>query len=106
MGRHRQYENAAARQRAYRQRLAAARCQAGPRPSGPRPRPLSRPARLAALEAAAQQLCDEYQAWLDSLPESLVDSRQAQLLAETTAELEAVVDLLAEIQPPRGFGRD
>lgn len=103
MGRTRQHASAAERQRAYRQRLAYRRPEATP---PPRPRPPSRPRRLAALSAGVQQLRDEYQEWLSSLPESLGDSRQAQVLAEAVEQLEAVVDLLSEIQPPRGFGRD
>ena len=103
MGRTRQHASAAERQRAYRQRLAYRRPEATP---PPRPRPPSRPRRLAALSAGVQQLRDEYQEWLSSLPESLEDSRQAQVLAEAVEQLEAVVDLLSEIQPPRGFGRD
>jgi hypothetical protein len=53
-------------------------------------------AELLALQA-------EYTAWADALPEALRDT--------TTAEaLQAIVDLdlseLAEIEPPRGYGRD
>lgn len=104
MSRPRQHASAAERQRAYRQRLESRRPE--PTWSSPPRRPPSRPARLAALSAGAQQLRDEYEDWLRSLPEALEDSRQAQVLAETVEQLEAVVDLLTEIQPPRGFGRD
>jgi hypothetical protein len=50
-----------------------------------------------------QELQDEYQAWLDALPQNMEDS--------TTAEaLRAICDLdLSELEgivPPRGFGRD
>jgi hypothetical protein len=48
----------------------------------------------------------EYDEWLDSLPESLQDGTTAERLAETIEQLEAVYDLLVEIQPPRGYGRD
>lgn len=45
----------------------------------------------------------EYQAWLDTLPESLVNSA-------TAASLEEICGLdlsdLESIEPPRGFGRD
>jgi hypothetical protein len=50
-----------------------------------------------------QDLQDEYQAWLDALPQNMEDS--------TTAEaLRVICDLdlseLESIVPPRGFGRD
>jgi hypothetical protein len=45
----------------------------------------------------------EYQAWLDALPGSLVDSA-------TADALRVICDLdlseLASVEPPRGFGRD
>jgi hypothetical protein len=56
-------------------------------------------------EAVAELLAlqDEYAAWYEALPDSLHDT--------TTAEaLQAIVELdletLADIAPPRGFGRD
>jgi hypothetical protein len=53
-------------------------------------------AELLALQA-------EYAAWSDALPESLRDSATAEALQE-------IVDLdlesLADVRPPRGFGRD
>jgi hypothetical protein len=48
----------------------------------------------------------EYQAWLDSLPEALEDSVQAERLGATIEQLDAIAELLAEVQPPLGFGRD
>ncbi|NMA28854.1 MAG: hypothetical protein GX934_13950 [Burkholderiales bacterium] len=106
MSRARQHASAAERQRAYRQRLASR--SPGPTRSLPLPsrRALSRPARLAGLQAAVQQLHDEYENWLNSLPESLQDGQQASLLVETVEQLESVLELLSEIHPPRGFGRD
>lgn len=104
MGRIRQYSSAAERQKAYRQRLAAGPPE--PQPERARGRPKSRLARLADLESAARQLHEDYQNWLESIPESLQDSRQAELLGETVEQLETVVDILSEIQPLRGFGRD
>lgn len=104
MGRISQYATAAERQKAYRQRLAARSPEPLVRRAGGRPK--SRPARLADLQSAAQQLLEEYQDWLDSIPEPLQDSRQAELLGETVDQLAAVIDILSEIQPPRGFGRD
>ena len=50
-----------------------------------------------------QELQDEYQAWLDALPENMEDSATAEALRTICdldlSELEAIV-------PPRGFGRD
>lgn len=107
VGRSRIYPSAAERQRAYRQRLAAAN-QAGtvPTPESRRRRQPSRPARLAAVRSAVEQLLDEYEDWLAAVPESLQDSEQAERLRETIDQLAAVIDLLSAIDPPRGFGRD
>lgn len=66
----------------------------------------SRPVRLVALEQSLRVLMDEYQGWLDSLPESLEGSSQAERLRDTLEQLEAAADLLSGIEPPRGFGRD
>ena len=60
----------AERQRRYRERRAAGR--------PPRPKP--RPARWAAALAELRILQAEYEAWRDQLPESLADSRTAELL--------------------------
>ena len=50
-----------------------------------------------------QELQDEYQAWLDALPENMEDSATAEALRTICdldlSELEAIV-------PPRRFGRD
>jgi hypothetical protein len=50
-----------------------------------------------------QELQDEYQAWLDALPENMEDSATAEALG-------AICDLdLSELESivlPRGFGRD
>lgn len=59
-----------------------------------------------ALESSLRSLLEEYQGWLDTLPESLEDSGQAERLNETIEQLEAAVDILSEVQPPRGYGRD
>jgi len=74
-------------------------------PAKPRKLP-SRPARLLALEGSLRALQMEYQAWLDSLPEALEDSVQAERLGETIEQLDAIAELLGEVQPPLGFGRD
>lgn len=107
MGRTRIYASAADRQRAHRARVAATR-QPSPStaPSLPRQRPRYRPARLLALCRETEQLRDEYQAWLDNLPENLQDGPQAERLAETIESLESIIALFEEVELPRGFGRD
>jgi hypothetical protein len=53
-------------------------------------------AKLLALQA-------EYAAWADALPESLRDGATAEALQEI---IDLDLDSLADIRPPRGFGRD
>ena len=54
-----------------------------------------RPARLSPLQA-------EYQAWRDHPPDSLTDSRSAELLEEICdIDLDAL-----DVELPRGFGRN
>jgi hypothetical protein len=118
MSRIRVYANAAERTRAYRLRLLAAasptQADAGQRcapvpvdPQQPkRPKVVSRPKRLAALRAEAQCLQQEHEHWLEVLPESLQETDLATRLAETIEQFAAIVDLIDEIQLPRGFGRD
>jgi hypothetical protein len=69
-------------------------------------RPTDRRARLQRWRDAVAELLvlqAEYAAWCDALPDNLRDSATAEAL-------QAIVDLdlaeLAEIQPPRGYGRD
>src|SRR5271157_492204 len=62
-----------------------------------------RPQRWRDAVAELVELQGDYQAWLDGLPPSLVDSA-------TADALRAICDLdlseLQGIEPPRGFGRD
>jgi hypothetical protein len=53
-----------------------------------------------------QALQQEYEDWLHALPESLQESSLAERLQEAVDNLAEVVDLLSEIELPRGFGRD
>lgn len=108
MARKRLYVTNADRQKAYRERLAAGRRVPSPPPSlGKRqPRPPSRPARLARLSVELQALAGEYEDWLEALPESLKETDQAARLSETVEQLAAAAELLADVDPPRGFGRD
>jgi hypothetical protein len=103
MGRKPVYRDATERKKAQRARMAMA---APPTQCAQTGRKVSRPSRLHALEATARILLQEYQSWLESLPDSLEGTTQAEALIETIERLEQAVDLLGEIVPPRGFGRD
>ena len=63
----------------------------------------SRPRRWRDAVAELLALQAEYAAWFETLPESLRDTA-------TAIALEAITDLdiaaLADIEPPRGYGRD
>ena len=105
MGRSRIYASDEERQRAYRQRQATQQ-NTTPQPERKRRRPPSRPARLAAAKAAMLKLFDEYEDWLAALPDNLQDSGQGQRVSEVIDQFAAVIDLISEIELPRGFGRD
>jgi hypothetical protein len=63
--------------------------------------PSTRRSRKWAVETL-RELQEEYQAWLDNLPESLQGSTLAERLEEVCAlDLDAL-----DIDLPRGFGRD
>lgn len=105
MGRKRRYANAAERQKACRERAKLAATT--PQPPVPRrARKLSRPKRLAGLEVGIRDLLGEYQEWREQLPESLEGTAQGEALDATIEALTEAADLLANICPPRGFGRD
>jgi hypothetical protein len=92
----------AERQARYRARRQAA--QASPliryrRPADRR----ARPQRWRDAVAELLALQTEYAAWRDALPDSLRDSTTAEALQ---AIVELDLDVLADIEPPRGFGRD
>lgn len=106
MGRKRIHSSAAERQKSYRDQARQTGGAAPILPPTRRPRQPSRPARLAATEREIRVLLDEYEDWLARLPESLQDSVQAQNLTECIESLSSAADLLAEITPPRGFGKD
>jgi hypothetical protein len=63
----------------------------------------TRPQRWHAAVAELLALQAEYAAWADALPDGLRDTA-------TADALQAIVDLdlteLADIEPPRGYGRD
>ena len=88
----------AERQRQYRQRRNAGVPVQERRP----PRPKPRPARWAAALDELRTLQGEYEAWRDGLPESLAESRTAELLEGVCdVDLDAI-----DVDLPRGFGRD
>jgi PHD/YefM family antitoxin component YafN of YafNO toxin-antitoxin module len=53
-----------------------------------------------------QALLQEYEEWLEALPESLHSSSLAERLRETVDQLTQAIDVLSQIELPRGFGRD
>jgi len=106
MSRPRVHANPAERQRAYRQRLHSSTESSPGSPLPKARRPLSRPQRLAILQAETQRLHEEYKHWLEVLPESLQDTELATRLTDTVDQLAGVADLLSDINLPRGFGRD
>ena len=90
----------AARQRRYRaRRKAEARQVQYHKPRDRR----SRPQRWQDAVRTLRDLQDEYQAWLDNLPDPLRESALG-------AKLEAICELdladLESIEPPLGYGRD
>jgi hypothetical protein len=89
-------------QRQARHRTALRR-ERSPPPAPPVRRPPPRPQRWAAAVATLIALQDQYRAWLDNLPASLVGSRLAEKL-QAIAELD--LEELQAIDPPRGYGRD
>ena len=107
MPRGRQPDGEHALSNAERQARYRARHQAEPRPVVVRyRRPMDRRARPQRwCEAAAElvALQAEYVAWFDALPDSLRDSSTAEALQ---AIVDLDLDVLIEIEPPRGFGRD
>jgi hypothetical protein len=63
----------------------------------------ARPQRWRDAVAELLALQAEYAAWHHALPENLRDSATAEALP-VIVELD--LDVLADIEPPRGFGRD
>ncbi len=63
----------------------------------------SRPQRWHDAVAELLGLQSDYQIWLDALPENLKDGATAKALR---AICELDLSELANVEPPRGFGRD
>jgi len=91
----------AERQARYRARLAPSPAPA-PHPRSAADRP-SRPQRWRDAVAELLALQAQYADWLAALPDSLRGSTTAEAL-EAITELD--LDTLADIEPPRGYGRD
>lgn len=100
------YATSAERQKAYRARQAGPSIIATSMTAKKAKRPPSRPARLVATTESLRLLQGEYESWLESVPESLAEGRVAERLRETIEQLEAAIDILDEIQPPRPFERE
>ena len=90
----------AEKQRRYRERLKAG----APRLSTRSPRDRrSRPQRWHDAAAELRALQEHYRDCLDKLPDSLCDTPYAERLQTI---VEADIEALEEIEPPRGYGRD
>lgn len=50
-------------------------------------------------------LSQEYETWLEAMPNNLSESALASQLNETIEHLQEVITLLDAIELPRGFGR-
>jgi hypothetical protein len=51
-------------------------------------------------------MVDGYEGWLEATPEALLETPSAEKLAEAIQQLQDAIDLLNEIDLPKGFGRD
>ena len=103
MARSRLYESPAERQKAY--RLRKAEQGETPPPQVQKRRPLSRPKRLITVISEVASLQAEYETWRDRLPESMLGTEQEEQLTETIDLLQEAVEVLGQINPPLGFGR-
>lgn len=95
----RTYENNAERQRAYRARN---RADAAQRPVATAKAPRrTRPARLALIVQAIRDLADEYQGWVNAIPENLQGGPLAESIETTIEQLKEAADGLDTIDTPR-----
>ena len=95
----------AERQRAHRQRVKdrlAGLPPVVPPPAPPKPphRP-TRPKQLEEAVSTLRGLLAGYEGWLENLPANLAESEKAGQLQDTIAHLEAALDELEAIDPPR-----
>ena len=94
MGRRRVYKSAAERQKAHRERqVVTESVPVAPMVRTPR-RPPSRPTRLATLVDGAQDLLDEYQDWLDRMPEAFEGTALHERLTDVVERLGIALEAL------------
>ena len=97
----------AERQARHRARTAARLAAITPplaKPARP-PTPFTRPTRWKIAVTTLASLLDEYEAWLERMPEAQRDGSTGEMLAELL-ELRSQVEDLATARLPKGFGRD
>ena len=104
MSRPRLHPSRAEKQRAYRKRLQGRSLESLPSPMKP-PRRSSRPERLAAVVEELRDLSEGYRGWREALPVNLSSSQLAGELEEFAEKLDDLADEIADLDPPRGFGR-
>lgn len=102
---HKIHENPAERQRAYRQRLKERHAGQPPPVLRTTVKKVARPKRLAAVLDELDALVDGYRNWLDAMPANQSESGLAERLQETVDQFEEAIEVLSQIDPPRGFGR-
>ena len=71
----------------------------------PKLKRLSRPKRLELVIRELEDLNQEYEYWLEVLPENLSESEQTSQLQDSIEQLQEAVSILNAIDLPRGFGR-
>ena len=106
MGRKRVYADRAEQMRAYRARRQHLPTTLPPVAASAVGRTASRPARLQALIETLQVMQGDYEAWLDRMPDALVDSPTGEKLIEAVAQFAEAAEVLMAIDLPRGYGRD
>ena len=105
MGRSKIYESDAERKKAYRLRLAGHQSQIQ-KPVPSTHRPPSRPKRLAKALSEVEALQQEYEGWLSRSAKAELCNDSGIALQETVDKLAQAAELLAELELPKGFGRD
>lgn len=94
------HESNAERQRAYRARSNRADTAQRPAATTKAPR-RTRPARLAIIVQALRDLADEYQGWVNAIPENLLGGPLAESIETTIEQLTEAADGLDAIETPR-----
>jgi hypothetical protein len=105
MTREKIYASDAHRQQAYRQRLKDRLAGLLPVVGKSKPKRVTRPKRLESVIKELEDLIQEYENWLEALPENLSESEQASQLQDSIEQLQEAASILDAIDLPRGFGR-